>query len=158
MKKKFSRYAPPGYSVKNEYTIFVIGMVLSLIASFTFITRLDSETDRMMMIYNTQESYGITRIFPEYSNILGGALAGFIITAVLVLIFIPVRYMYMKKESNSIYTVKLMGEKSVAAKMCVVQPALESVIAVVMALIMYFVYMAVYYYSVPRVFEIPPLF
>ena len=158
MKKKFTRYAPPGYSVKNERIIFVIGMVLSLIVSFTFVMRLDSETERMMMIHNTQESYGVIRTFPEYSYILGGALAGFIIMAVLVLIFIPARYMYMKKESNSIYTVKLMDEKNVAAKMCAVQPALESVIAVAMAVIMYFVYMAVYYYSVPGIFEIPPLF
>ena len=145
-----TRCAPPGFNVNAEVHFFIIGMASSLILSLTFIPGYLANRKYLYITYSSEKILMERAKMPDFSDLLGFTLYGFLILAICMLGMIIFHYTYHFKDSKSIYLMKRLPKTSEIHKRCLVLPITAFFICIISAFVMLLVYFGIYMTFTPE--------
>ena len=143
------RLTPPGYDASVELGWLALGGFLAVIGSLiVFFSRLG---DALRILKAQEEKYvpWYPDEMPYFAEILGGALWGFVILAVVALLLIPVHAGYWYQGSRSIYLMRRLPQRGELLRRTAGLPALIAAAALAAALALLLVYFAIYCLATP---------
>lgn len=148
MKKlDFSRYAPLGMNLTAFKNILIWGGIAAVFWSFTFVAKL---MDSFSSLFRTIRGNKVLRdgaIMPDFAELMKFALIGFLVIAVVMVVFIVYNYAYHRQGSKSIYLMRRLPNRLELHKRCIALPAAAVLLCIVAAFIMlciyYWIYMAI---------------
>ena len=148
MKIDLSRHAPPGMELKEEKTLFTVGMSLSVIFSvFYFGSRYSSALSDLYWRNGSIRTLKDGAIMIDFVEILGKGLLGFLIVSALMIAAAVMHYVYHFHESKSIYTMRRLPSRWELHRRCLTLPLVAIAIYLIMAfailLILYTAYMKI---------------
>ncbi len=130
------RFELPGYDPKgDEKTTFYTLLALSFLLSLTFVFRYGMYRERLYYTnYETGEKFlWENAVMTDFDQVLSWSLAGFLLTAVVCLFYIGVRWNYLHKESKSIYLMRRLPQKGELFRRCAAVPLYRSAVCLVCA-------------------------
>ncbi len=138
---KWDKLAPVGVSARTEISGILAGLGLAAFWSLTGVARIVEHMNGLT--YNS--SYGITEIpFSPYRVLLGTALDGFFLVA-LVLVFLAIgHYLYHRRGARTDYLMRRLPRPWEYHMRCLALPALGIVLALGLATLGYFGCRALY--------------
>ena len=142
MRNFFNRNSPPGMELKQEWCVFLIGNIGSMVLSFLGFMGKYLEARRQLFTYFEFGKKELIEgaIITPFLNLLGGYLAGFFWVACFLLGNIVYHYTYYRQGSMSIYLMKRLPHKGEIHRRALVLPCLAilATIAVALATILFF--------------------
>lgn len=150
MKLDLSRHAPPGLDLAPELRVFTAGMALSALFSLLFYAVRYS--DRLEQLYwkNGAERTLIPgAVMPDFAEVLGQALIGFLIVAVCMAAFAAVHYSCHYQKSKSIYTMRRLPNRWELHRRCLTLPLAGLAASLLAAFLLLLVYYAAYMLITP---------
>ena len=152
MKIDLSRHAPPGMELKEEKTLFTVGMSLSMIFSaFYFGSRYSNALSELYWRNGTIRTLKDGAIMIDFVEILGEGLLGFLIVSALMIAAAVMHYVYHFYESKSIYTMRRLPSRWELHRRCLTLPAVGLVIIAITAMIFLGASYAIYMNMTPDV-------
>lgn len=150
---KNDRYILPGYDPENSEKNNFIGLLaFSVFISLVFfVGRYSNARDRLYYKdYETGEKFlWDGAVMTDFADVLGWSLAGFLLTAIVCLSYIGVRYTYLNKESKSIYLMRRLPQRGELFRRCAAVPLLRAAICLVFAFVLLLLYFAIYMIATP---------
>lgn len=121
MRKKLELIIPPGYGTEKIFTFWCIGLVLCLLITSTFFITLESKYSKLEDRYDGDLNKMNMKEFHSFYYFLGEEEFGFesfysmrescyTLLAELLLIFVPMHYVYYYRETKNIYTMRRLGK------------------------------------------------
>lgn len=151
MKKlDFSRYAPLGMNLTAFKNILIWGGIAAVFWSFTFVARL---MDSFSSLFRTIRGNKVLRdgaIMPDFAELMKFALIGFLVIAVVMVVFIVYNYAYHRQGSKSIYLMRRLPNRLELHKRCITLPAAAVLLCIVAAFIMLCIYYWIYMSITPE--------
>lgn len=131
------RFVLPGYDPegKEKSNILWFLWFSALTGLFSFVVRYQDARDRLFYTdYETGKRFiWDGAVMTDFDEILSWSLAGFLLTAVICLVYIAVRYNYLNKESKSIYLIRRLPQRGELWRRCAVIPIARAVFCIVCA-------------------------
>lgn len=150
-KPEWSRWAPPGLDLHMEGTVFIWGMALSALFSLSCPARCWREADQL---YETGVDGVRTLIpgavMPDFVQVLGPALVGFLLLALCMAAMIPIHYSYHYRGSRSIYLMRRLPSRWEVHRRCWTLPVLAILCCAVAAFLLLLLYFAIYMHTTPE--------
>ena len=154
MKIDQERYLPPGMSFKAQGMTLLTGLIVSFGYSLRFFW---DYYEQYQVLRFHEKGYTTARIFTTNSNadigifktILGPALNGFYMLALVMLLFSLWNWMYFYQESRSIYLMKRIRRKELFIRIWTL-PVLTSLAVLGLAGIIFLIYRGIYYGLTPE--------
>ena len=147
------RFTLPGYdpdgSEKNTcYGFLALSVFVSLVF---FVGRYSNARDKLYYKdYETGEKFlWDGAIMTDFDIVLGWSLAGVILTAVICLTYIFVRYNYLNKESKSIYLIRRLPSRGELFRRCAAVPLYMAAICLIWAFGLLVLYYLTYLTATP---------
>lgn len=148
IREKFYIRLPEGRTGNNETMVFIIGLIIAVILSFRFVKSLQNAITLINGFYIRTDNFKY--VFPTFTDLIEGAFTGFILLAVILMMFIPVYYFYHLQTSKSIYLMKRLPIKHEFIRRCVSLPVFHISITLLTGLLLYLLYLMVYLVMVPK--------
>ena len=148
-KNKFGRCLLPGYDYDGEKTTFIIMMIMSGFCCLIYDFRYSTARDRLYYWSGDDKVLNVQAVMPDFKDLLGWTLGGFLIAAIVCLMFIGVRYHYLHKESKSIYLLRRLPSKGEIFRRCAVMPLAEAMVFLITAGLLLVFFFAIYMISTP---------
>lgn len=147
MKVDLSRHAPAGMELKEEKTVFIVGMTFSVLFGLIhFMVRFAGQREKLYWKRGVNQTVIPGAVMPDFVEILGDGLIGFTVLAALMAAAIVIHYAYHFHESKSIYTMRRLPSVWELHRRCMTLPmcgiAISLVTAFLVLLICYCFYMA----------------
>ena len=145
-----SWYAPVGMKLHMEKTVWGLGLGASLIYSGIFLVRF---ADACGELYGYQ---GMEQVLIEgarmerFRVLLGNGLAGFAITALVMLLFSIYHYLYHFQDSKSIYLMRRLPRRWELLRRCLTLPVAAAVLSLAAAMVMQGFYFGIYLVFTPK--------
>lgn len=147
-----SRYAPPGMELKEEKTLFSVGMVLSVLFSLLYYgNRYFDQLEKLYWGNGAQWTVIPGAVMPDFVEILGDALLGFLIVSALMVAATVMHYAYHYHESKSIYTMRRLPETLELHRRCLTLPICGLAISMAAAFLFLLAFYAVYMTMTPDI-------
>ena len=139
-------YAPPGMELKEEKTLFSVGMSLSVLYSLLYYgVRYADQLEKLYWKNGIERSLIPGAVMPDFVEILGEALLGFGIVSALMVAGAVMHYSYHYHESKSIYTMRRLPKTWEIHRRCLTLPlcgmGISLIFAFVCLMIFYMIYM-----------------
>lgn len=151
MKKiDLTRYAPPGIKLKHEKQFIITGFVLALVFSLQFLINFSSATSNLYVYHGTKRAMVPGAVMPDFHIVLDNVLFMFFVYAVCVLLFIVAHYVYHYRGSKSINLMRRLPSRWELHRRCLTIPLVASLMYLLSALVMLFVYYGVYMIFTPE--------
>lgn len=152
MKLDLSRCAPPGLELKIEKRVFGWGMVLAVLFSLSFFIHFFNELERLLYWRNGAErTLRPNAVMPDFVEVLGNALLGFVILALCMAAFILVHYAYHHQGSKSIYLMRRLPNRWELHRRCITLPLAAVLLCLAAGFLLLLIYFAVYMRATPAV-------
>ena len=148
MKINWERYLPPGMSFRIQGMTLLAGLAVSFGYSLRFMFTYFEQYQYAFSIDRYPYPEGNPAI-DEFLTILGPALDGFYILAVVMLLFALWNWFYFYQESRSIYLMKRIRRRELYIRVLTL-PVLTSVAVLGMAGIIFLMYRGIYYGLTPE--------
>ena len=149
MKNKFRNCILPGYNYEGEKTTFIVMMILSGFCCLIYDYRYSTARNRLYDWNGKEKVLNVHAVMPDFADLLGWTLWGFLISAGIMLIYIGVRYNYLHQESKSIYLMRRLPSKGEIFRRCAVIPLAEALLFVLCWLVLLLLFFAIYMISTP---------
>ena len=150
MKRKFREWRqqllPPGYDASVEVGWLALGGVIAFIYSLCVFA---GELGKQLRWLDRVEKQPVPWMMPYYEEILGTALWGFVILAILALLLIPVHGAYWYQGSRSIYLMRRLPQRGELLRRTAGLPLLLAAAALAAALLLLLLHYAIYCGCVP---------
>ena len=152
MKKiDLARHAPPGIKLEWEKQFFVAGWIGSLLVSFGFLIRYFGKLSELYIYRSgSVRELDVTRVMPDFYEILDGCLRFYIIFAVCMLLLIVYHYAFHYMGSKSIYTMRRLPNKWELHRRCLILPIASALILLASAGITLLLWFAIYMLCTPE--------
>ena len=111
MKNRLRCLVLPGYDYTGEKTTFIVMMILSGFMCLIYDNRYSRARERLFYWNADKKVLNVQAVMPDFADLLGWTLSGFLISAAICLIYIGIRYSYLHKESKSIYLMRRLPSK-----------------------------------------------
>ena len=134
---------PPGYDASAELGWLALGGMIAFIYSLCAFA---GELGKQLRWLGRNP---VGWMMPYFAEILGGALWGFVILAVIALLLIPVHAGYWYQGSRSIYLMRRLPQKGELLRRTAGLPVLIAAAALAAALIALLMYFAIYCLATP---------
>ena len=148
-----ARYAPIGFPLKKERTLFGFGYGLSIGISLQFLTRYADE--KLILKYFSSDFSVSERMMPDITYLLKNCFLGFQILALFMIFFALYHYAYHFIGSKSIYLMRRLPTKGELLKRCITLPIFGAVLCFVTALLLLLIYYSYYMLATPKQY-LPP--
>lgn len=133
-KKEISYYAPAGMELKQEKTVFIIGMIMSSVFSFGFFGIVFSDCLEKLYWKNGADRSVIPgAMMMNFTEIFGEALLGFKVVVALMIAAAVMHYAYHFAESRSIYTMRRLPSVWELHRRCLTLPICGIIISLMTA-------------------------
>jgi len=146
------KLAPPGINLESEGRAWLTGMILSLLYSFSFLLRLIDH--RWYLFYTAEDGTRHLRegaIMPTFAQLLEGALNGFLVTAICLLLCSILHYLYYSSgKSHALYLVNRLPTRGYVAKTCLTLPVLACLGTLLFTALLFFAYFGLYHLLTPE--------
>lgn len=150
MKLDLSRHAPPGLDPAPEMRVFAVGMALSAIFSLVFFAgRYADQLNRLYWKNGTERTLIPGAVMPDFVEVLGQALIGFLIVAACMAAFAVIHYSYHYQESKSIYTMRRLPRRWELHRRCLTLPVAGLTVSLLAAFLLLVIYYAAYMLMTP---------
>ncbi len=145
LKTKWEKLSPPGYEWETERSLFLGGL------SFACAWGIIGFFNRYSIWLTDIKSNARGRIAEaiDFYEILGNAYFWFPILIAFVLAFIVMRYAHHHSGSKSIYLMCRLPDKWELHRRCIAGPVIYVLIAIAVALILFFIFYSVYMIFTP---------
>lgn len=150
MKTDLSRFAPPGYNIQREFRFFIVGNLLSFGISLFYLIRLSGSINNLYEYNGTEKVLIASMAMPDFMEILGSTLIGFLLVSLCMLTMIFFRYGYHYQHSKSIYLMKRLPNRMELHKRCLCLPILGALLCILLLIILFFIYFGIYLIATPK--------
>lgn len=150
MKPDLSRYAPPGMDIKVEKRVMGWGMTFSALFSLSFFLRFSDGLKRLYWNNGAGRTLKANAVMPDFAQLLGGALLGFLILALCMAAFIPIHYAYHHQGSKSVYLMRRLPDRWERHRRCWTLPLCAVLLCLAAAFVLLLIYFAVYMLATPK--------
>lgn len=156
MKRDLSYHAPAGMELKEEKTIFTVGIVMSVVVSLLiFGIEFADQMEKLFWKDGADRTVIPGAVMPDFADILGEALLGFKVVAALMIAAAVMHYAYHFHESKSIYTMRRLPSVWELHRRCLTLPVCGIVISLATAFVVLLILYAVYMGLTPKVCLMP---
>lgn len=146
MKINWERYVPPGMSFRVQGMTLLIGLLVSFAYSLQFF---GSYFEQYQLLFSENGYLNTDAAIDAFLPILGSALNGFYMLAVVMLLFSVRNWMYFYQESRSIYLMKRIRRKELYIRILTL-PVLTSMAVLCLTGIVFLIYRGIYYGLTPE--------
>ena len=144
-----SRITPPGISLRMHGYMLVIGNLVCLLFSSSFVGRLMNAYEMLYRFSGGNRVLIEGAVMPRFGELLGNSsLLFFLLSAMLLLLSIH-HYVYYFRESKSIYLMKRLPKRGVILKQVFLFPLCLSVVTLLFCFFVHGIYLAVYFLVTP---------
>ncbi|KPU45624.1 hypothetical protein OXPF_08570 [Oxobacter pfennigii] len=150
LERKFERYVPPGANVRQELKWFAWGGAVSLLYSFGFLIRYLNDYSSLFLWDGSLRVLDISATMPDFIEVLGSSLIGFLILELCMSAVIIYHYAYHYQGSKSIYLMKRLPSRFELHRRCVTLPVLAVTASLCAALMLLLIYFAIYMAFTPK--------
>lgn len=149
--RELSYYAPVGMELKQEKTVFIIGMILSSVFSFLFFGIVFSDClEKLYWKNGAQRAVIPGAMMTNFAEIFGEALLGFKAVAALMMAAAVMHYLYHFQESKSIYTMRRLPSVWELHRRCLTLPICGIIISQAAAFVILLICYGFYVGLTPR--------
>jgi len=145
----FDRYAPVGLETARERQTLAWGLVLSTLWSLFYLVRYFDALDSLYVGNNKHRHLIPGAMMEDFSVLLGSALLGFLLTALIMTGFAVYHYAYHWQGSKSIYLMRRLPDRWELHRRCLAQPLFAILLCAVIALLLLTAYYALYTTATP---------
>ncbi|MGI6358926.1 MAG: hypothetical protein ACOX2K_09595 [Bacillota bacterium] len=150
IKDKLAPHVPPGVDVSQELRWLCYGGIAAWLYSCGFLVRYASRYDSLFHWDGTARVLDTRAIMPDFVEILGGSLNGFLILALCAVAMIAYHYAYHYQGSKSIYLMKRLPSRWELPRRCLTLPLLAVLACLCAALLLLLIYYGIYMALTPR--------
>lgn len=144
------RHVPPGLDPAQELGWFAGGLGISLLYSLGFLIRYDNEYQSLFVWDGFMKTLDTSAVMPDFVQILGGSLNGFLILALCMVAVAVYHYSYYYQGSKSIYLMRRLPSRWELPRRCLTLPLLGIITCLCIALLLLLIYYAVYMKFTPQ--------
>lgn len=153
-KPDLQRLVPPGVNAQQELHWICGGWALSLLYSLGFVTGYSQERNNLYMTVTTsagrQRVLRSGAVMPDFADLLGTHLYGFLLVALCVLAVVVYHYLYHRQGSKSIYLMRRLPDGMELHRRCWTLPVLGALASILLAFVLLMIYYAVYILVTPK--------
>jgi len=150
MKLDLSRHAPPGMPLKEEKTVYSVGMAFSAIFGLSsFTSRFSNHLAELYWINGSTKTLKVGAIMPDFVEILDRSLLGFQIVCAIMIAAAVMHYVYHFHESKSIYTMRRLPSRWELHRRCLTLPIAGILLAILAAFLVLLICYASYMITTP---------
>jgi len=146
-----ARYAPPGFDLTFDRTLFGCGMVVAFLYSMRFFERF---SDMHRVLYEvwtgTEKTLREGAEMADFSFVLGRSLFLFYILAFAMLATAALHYSYHRQGSRSIYLMKRLPSRWELHRRCLTIPIVAAAICLLTAFVLMLFYFWYYMVATPE--------
>lgn len=147
----FKRNSPPGIDLKQEYRVFLVGNICSLVVSFfAFIINYFKAREELFTYVGGDRVRLEGAIMTPFHNLINFYFAGFFFVICFMLGYVIYHYAYFRQESMSIYLMKRLPKKSELHKRVLTIPCLAVLATIAIALTAILFYFIIYFLATPK--------
>ncbi|NLW16480.1 MAG: hypothetical protein GX033_02315 [Firmicutes bacterium] len=150
LKHKLTHHLPPGVDLERELAWFEGGIFVSLLYSLRFLIRYANEYQSLFLWNGSEKVLNTNAVMPDFVQILGGSLSGFLVLALCMAATAAYHYSYHFQGSKSIYLMKRLPNRWELPRRCLTLPVLGIITCLCIALLLLLIYYAVYMLFTPR--------
>ncbi|MBQ8396888.1 MAG: hypothetical protein IJX53_01660 [Clostridia bacterium] len=145
-----TRYAPLGYSLTLERTLYKFGLLFSGFYSLCFIDRYTRSFNNLRDWENKRYVLREGAVMPDFADLIDTAFIGFALVAAMMLCFIAVHYSYHTQGSRADYLMRRLPDRLELHRRCLTLPILAALGCAVCAFVLLLVYFAIYMLFTPQ--------
>lgn len=141
MKLDLERYAPPGVNWRLELKWLAVGLSASALYSLGFFVTFFSERNSLYSWNGVEKVLCDGAVMPDFAQVLGSSLAGFLIAAFCMAAVLAWHYAYHYQGTKSIYLMRRLPSRWELHRRCLALPlaaALGSLCVDFLLLLLYF--------------------
>ncbi len=152
MKINLSRYLPCGVNAHQEMKWLMLGSLASVMYSFGFLIHYAENYQKLFLSidHGMERVLDTSAVMPDFIIVLGSSLTGFLILGLCMAVVIIYHYVYHYLGSKSIYLMKRLPSRLELHKRCFILPLLAIAICFLSAMMLLFVYFAIYLAFTPK--------
>lgn len=145
------RLAPLGIDLWLELRWFAAGIFAAAVYSLGFFIKFEMNRDRLFLWDGVKRVLNTSAIMPDFADILGGSLNGFLVLALATVALAGYHYAYHFQGSKSIYLMKRLPNGWELPRRCLGLPLLGIALGALSAGLLFVLYFAVYMVFTPSV-------
>ena len=138
------RSLPVGLDYRQELKWLTYGGVASVLNSLGFLIRYSQHYQSLFLQVGASKVLDTSAIMPDFLQVLGGGLIGFLILALCMAAVIINHYAYHYQGSKSIYLMQRLPNRWELHRRCITLPLLAVIVCLCAALLLLLAYFAVY--------------
>lgn len=149
--KQIIAFVPLGIDLQQELKWITILLAVSFLYSMTFLIYLSNAYHELFAYIAGKKVMIDGVIMPDFVELLGNSLSGFLITALSMAGLLGYHYLYHFQGSKSIYLMKRLPDRMELWKRCLGLPVLSAVLSLCIAVLLLIVYFGIYLLVTPEV-------
>ena len=151
MNEFFKRNSPPGIDLKQEFRLFLIGNIASVIVSFLAFLDKYINARNNLFFYEIDKKILIDgAIIAPFSSLFSVYFSGFFLVACFLLGYVIHHYLYFRQDSMSIYLMKRLPDKRELHRRALTVPCLAALATIGVALSAILLYFIIYILATPK--------
>ena len=151
MNEFFKRNSPPGIDLGQEWRVFLVGNIASVIVSlFAFLAKYIEARDLLFVYEIDRKILKEGAIIAPFSSLFSAYFLGFLFVALFLLGYVIYHYSYFRQESMSIYLMKRLPDKQELHKRALAVPVLAVLATIGVALAAVLFYFIIYILATPK--------
>jgi hypothetical protein len=145
------RLLPPGIPAGTELKWLWLGLLAAFLVSLSFIPAWGSNRDALYRVVGTDRILITDRIMPDFANILGGSLYGFLVYALCMPALALFHWSYFRRGSMSVYVMKRLPVRGEYLRRCAAVPLIFVLICAACAFLTLCLYYWIYMKFTPQI-------
>ncbi len=150
MRADLTRYVPPGVNFRVELKWLGTGLLLSFFYSLIFLINYSNHYGSLFWYNGTEKVLLEGAAMPDFIEILGNSLVGFLILAICMTAVLLYHYAYYYQGSKSIYLMKRLPSRRELWRRCVIFPVLAVAVCLFFAFLLLLIYFEIYIAFTPK--------
>lgn len=144
LKRRLEGNVPAGLNYRQELTWLAYGGAASFLYSLGFLLRYSHHYRSLFLQVGAAQVLDTSAIMPDFVEVLGSGLVGFLILALGMAALVINHYAYHYQGSKSIYLMQRLPNRWELHRRCITLPLLAVIVCLCVALLLLLVYFAVY--------------
>lgn len=151
MNEFFKRNSPPGIDLKQEWRVFIIGNICSVLVSFfAFLDKYIDARNQLFTYANGKRELIEGAIIVPFYDLFSIYFSGFFLVSCFLLGYIIYHYSYFRQDSMSIYLMKRLSNKRELHRRALMVPCLSVFATIGVALATILLYYIIYFIATPK--------
>ncbi len=155
MKLDLNRQVPAGLPAGRELTWISVGLGASLLYSFRFLLTFFDSRSALYATVGKARVLIAGAVMPDFADVLGGSLLGFVLVALCMPALILYHYAYHYQGGRSIYLMRRLPNRWELHRRCFTVPLLAAAASLLLLFVFLLLYYGVYMAGTPDACLVP---